>query len=579
MNSQVEEVKGKTDIVSLISEYIDLKKAGRNYKANCPFHGEKTPSFMVSPELQIYKCFGCQKSGDVFTFLQEHEGMDFGESLKYLADKVGVKLASYSSEKSSDREKIIEVNNSTLGFYNFILHNHEIGKKVLEYLRKDRGLTDDTIKKFQIGFSPDKPGVLYKYLTDKKGYKPKDLNITGLFVGGERFYDRFGGRVTFPLMDHRGNVVGFSGRILPWVKQDRAKYINSPETPAYSKSKILYGLNISKSDIRDKNSAVIVEGELDMISSYQAGVKNTVAIKGSALTEEQVRLISRFASRAIFCLDSDFAGDMAAKRGVIMAENQGLEVKVARLKGFKDPDDAARENVEVYKKALDKAIGIWDFLIESVFEKHDLSGTGKTKISREITPLLSLILDKIVQAHYIELVARRLSVPVESVSAQLQVVSKNKFIKEEKIYKTIDTKKSRRQLLEEELLALLITFSPEKISNSKIKGLFSTAFVLRVLDEFKKQKSLKNFKVGKFFKRLPKELQSKFSELILLDLKKQEIDVVIKELEILKIRHNLEILGVKITQSEKEGKEKQMSKYQKRFALKAKKLSTLEEEK
>lgn len=579
MGNQVEEVKGKVDIVSLLSEYIELKKAGRNYKTNCPFHGEKTPSFMVSPELQIYKCFGCGKSGDVFTFLQEHEGMDFREALKYLADKVGVKLKSYSSTKSTEREKIIEINGFVLGFYNFILHNHEQGKKVLQYLRKDRGLTDETIKKFQLGFSPDKPGVLFKYLTEKKGYKPADLNKAGLFVGGSRNYDRFGGRAVFPLMDHRGSVVGFSGRILPWVKQDRAKYINSPETASYSKSKVLYGLSVSRTDIRDKNTAIVVEGELDMISSYQAGVKNTVAIKGSALTEEQIRLISRFTSRIVFCLDSDFAGDMAAKRGVIMAENHGLEVRVAKLKNFKDPDDAVRGNLGEYKKSLSGAVGVWDFLIEGVFKKYDLTGTGKTKISREVTPILALISDNIVKSHYVELVARHLSVPAESVYQQLNK-TKGPDIQNEVVEEGIETKqKSRRQLLEEELLALLLTFSPQKLISPEILSLFSTAIVVRIVDEVKKIKDLKNLKVGQFFKKLPKELQSGFSEIIFKDPQEREIDMVTKELNILKLRHNLEILGAKITQTEKEKKHTQMSKYQKEFAENAKLLSTLEEEK
>lgn len=578
MGSQVEEVKGKVDIVPLLSEYIELKKAGRNYKANCPFHGEKTPSFMVSPELQIYKCFGCGESGDVFEFLQKHEGMDFGESLKYLADKVGVKLKSYSSTKSTEREKIIAINHSVLNFYNFILHKHTQGKKILDYLKKDRGLDDETIQKFQLGFSPDKPGILFRYLVDKKGYKPADLNKTGLFVGGSRNYDRFGGRVVFPLMDHRDNIVGFSGRILPWVKQDRAKYINSPETAAYSKSRVLYGLNFTKSDIRNSKFAVVVEGELDMISSYKAGIRNVVAIKGSALSEEQIRLISRFAPKIVFCLDSDFAGDAAAKRGVIMAENQGMEVRVARLSNFKDPDDAARGNISEYRKDLDEAVGVWDFLVDSVFEKHDLTASGKAKISREVVSVLLLISDSIVQAHFVEVVARRLSVPFESVAVQLE---KNRQKESSNIVVSQKQKieqKSRRQLLEEQLIALLLTFSPEKLKTKNTQKLFSTPFVQRVVEEVKKEKNIKNIKVGEFFKNLPKELQSKFSEILLVDLEESEIDLVLEELKILKFRHSLEILSVKIAQAEKDEDETKLTKYQKKFANVANKLSVLEEE-
>lgn len=575
MGNQVEEVKSKVDIVSLLSEYIDLKKAGRNYKANCPFHGEKTPSFMVSPELQIYKCFGCGESGDVFSFLQKHENMDFGEALKYLADKVGVKLTSFSPEKTSEREKIIEINNATLGFYNFVLLKHPQGKKILDYLEKDRGLESESIQKFKIGYSPDKPGVLQNYLISKKGYKVNDLAKTGLFAG--RNFDRFGGRVVFPLMDHRDNIVGFSGRILPWGRQDRAKYINSPETPAYSKSKILYGLNVSKGYIKKEGYAVVVEGELDMISSYQHGVKNVVAIKGSALTEDQIRLISRFCQKIILCLDSDFAGDAAARRGAIMAENLGLEVKVATLKDYKDPDDAARGDVMYYKKTLGEAIGIWDFLIDGIFEKHDLSGEGKRKISREIIPVLELIKDKIVQAHYVEVVARHLSVPFESVNSQLgQKPDSNQNIRGNE---KESLQKPRKQLLEEQLLALFLQFSPKKLKENDTKKLFSDNFVLKIIDQVEKVKDLKKFDLKPFFNDLPKELQKKFSEIFFLDLKQEEIDLVKKELEILHLRHLLEELGVKIQKAERQKDENKMSQLQKEFAVAASKLSELEEEK
>ncbi|MDP3917887.1 MAG: DNA primase, partial [Candidatus Woesebacteria bacterium] len=381
-NNQIEEVKNKTDIVSLISEYIEVKKAGRNYKALCPFHGEKTPSFMITPELQIYKCFACGKSGDAFTFLEEHEGMEFKEALKYLADKAGVKLIAFKQETSTEREKIIEINKNSLNFYDYVLHGHPQGKKILKYLTIDRGLKIETIKKFKIGYSPESFDALSKYLMQKKKFTLTELSKAGLLVG--RGIDRFKGRVTFPLSDHRGNIVGFAGRILPWLKQDRAKYINSPDTEAYHKSKILYGLDITKSEIRDSKYAVIVEGELDMISSYQAGIKNVIAIKGSALTEDQIRLIGRFCHKIVMCLDSDFAGDEAAKRGAILAFNMDFEVKVSRFEGYKDPDEIARKEPEKLKKAIDEAIGIWDFLIESAITKHGItSGDGKAKISSE----------------------------------------------------------------------------------------------------------------------------------------------------------------------------------------------------
>ena len=243
--SQIEEVKNKVDIVALISEYIEVKKAGRNYKANCPFHGEKTPSFMITPELQMYKCFGCSKSGDCFTFLEEHEGMEFGEALKYLAEKVGVKLIFNNQNETSEKEKILKINKEVFNFYKFALTKHPKSKKVYEYLTKDRGLSDESIKTFNIGYSPEDFNLLSNYLVKNKIQNINELQKYGILVG--RGIDRFRGRVIFPLFDHKDNIVGFAGRILPWQDQKQAKYINSPDTPLYHKSKVLYGLNITKS--------------------------------------------------------------------------------------------------------------------------------------------------------------------------------------------------------------------------------------------------------------------------------------------------------------------------------------------
>lgn len=553
-DNQIEEVKSKTDIVSLISQYLELKKAGRNYKANCPFHGEKTPSFMVSPELQMYKCFGCSRHGDVFTFLEEHEGMEFSEALKYLADKAGVKLISFKPSESSEKEKIIEINKSALQFYDYVLTSHPKGKKALDYLVKERGLDLETMELFKIGFSPEDFDALHNFLTNKKKYKEIELSKAGLLVG--HGIDRFRGRVIFPLMDHRDNIIGFAGRILPWVKQDMGKYINSPDTVAYRKSKVLYGLNITKSYIRDLKFAVVVEGELDMISSYKAGIKNVIAIKGSALTEDQIRLIGRFCKKIILCLDSDFAGDEAAKRGAILAENLGFEVRVAHLEGYKDPDEIARKDIESYKKAIDKAIPIWDFLINSSIQKYGLStGEEKKKISQETVPVLASIEDKIVQAHYVEILARKLSVPVEAVFNQIEKnPTKIKANETDVIQKQ---EKTRRQLLEEKLLVNAISQKSKKIFEKEIKELISSDFILKIINNFENNKDL------------PNELKEGYSEMVLSNSENEEIDKIILELTKLKLKQDLENLGekIKVEENSKELLEE--------FSKVSKKLSTL----
>lgn len=580
-NNQVEEVKNKTDIVSIISEYIEVKKAGRNYKANCPFHGEKTPSFMISPELQMYKCFGCGKSGDVFTFIEEHEGMEFGETLKYLAEKAGVKLIFSNNDNHSDRERIIEVNNSAQKFFEYALNNHPEAKRVFEYLKKDRGLNEESIKKFNIGYSPNDFKALSNYLIQKKNYNINDLEKTGLLAGSKgRLFDRFKGRVIFPLFDHRGEVVGFAGRILPWDKQDMAKYINSPETVVYHKSKVLYGLNITKGEIRNSKFAIIVEGELDMISSYQAGIKNVIAIKGSALTEDQIRLINRFCQKIVLCLDSDTAGDEAAKRGAISAINLGFEVKVAHIKSYKDPDEAARKDPEAYRTAISEAVDIWDFLINQIFNKYDMgTGNGKASISREIIPLLQLIEDKIVQSYYIENVARRLSVPVDAVLGQISKQDVSNSSANIETYKVVDTKRDRRQIIEERLLLNLLTNEPQKIFNIEISSLFSSNIILKViskLDTFFKTK--KTFDMSTFSSFLPSELKSYFSEIILNNEENEDQTRLIKELKKIILKQTMEDLGLKIRESEAKTESDKVSEYQKEYSEIAKKLSALEED-
>lgn len=586
MDDQVAEVKSKTDIASIIGERIELKKAGRNYKANCPFHGEKTPSFMVSPELQIFKCFGCGEAGDVFSFLEKYEGMEFPEALKYLADRAGVKLVHANFGGSGERERLIEIHSQALKFYNYVLLNHPLGKNALTYLEKDRGLKKAAIEEFQLGFSPENPLLIQKFLVGKKKFTPKELELAGLAgIRGNGIYDRFGGRVIFPLFDHRGNPIGFAGRILPWDKRDTGKYINSPETPIYHKSKVLYGLNLTRAFIKKKKVAIVVEGELDLISSYQAGIKNVVAIKGSALTEEQVRLLSRFAPKFILALDSDFAGDAAARRGITIAENSGVEVKVAKISGYKDPDEAARGNIESYKNDLIKAEGVWDFLIDSVFSRFDSkSGAGKSKISRELVPVLSEIEDKIVQAHYANILAQKLGVPLEAVTEQLSKSSSEKGAEVAQSVEKLE-ERDRRDLLEDRFLTMAFQSEPKDILRGDNLKLIENPLNKKFLDEYEKFATKeKNFDLGTFAKSLPKELFDGFARLNLVnggvlpdnpDDFKKELDLVTKELKIVTLKEKLKSLAGQMQEFEKKGDKDGLLTVQNKFNKLAKNLASV----
>ncbi|MEK7513454.1 MAG: DNA primase [Patescibacteria group bacterium] len=454
---QIEEVRRKTDLVQLISESVNLKKAGRNFKGLCPFHEEKSPSFMVSQERQIWKCFGCQEGGDAFKFVMRKEGLDFGEALRMLADKAGIKLESFKpTQEQQIKERLVEINHLASEYFHYLLTGHESGKKALEYLLK-RGVTRESIKTFKLGWAPEEWQGVQNFLVKKKQYKNEELEQAGLVIKGGRtgFYDRFRGRVMFPLFDFRGRVVGFSGRVLePDVKE--AKYVNSPETILYNKSNLLYGLEITKEAIKKADKAVVVEGELDAIASYQVGVKNVVAIKGSAFTEEQVELLKRFCEHAALALDSDTAGQAATMRGLEMAENAGLNVRIIQLLYGKDPDECIRKEARLWKDSVKAAVPVYDFYISAAVKKYGVeSPEGKRQVSGLVAPVLAKINNQVIKAHYIKKLAEVLKVNEEAVAEEVDKAPYMKvFEKQNQTAKP--AVRTRQEMLEEYLLAILL---------------------------------------------------------------------------------------------------------------------------
>jgi len=588
MPDQVDEIKAKTDIVSIVGEYLELKKAGRNFRALCPFHSEKTPSFMVSSELQIYKCFGCSKSGDAISFLEEYEGMDFPEALKFLADRVGIKLDPFKGSSKGEKEKIFQINELASYFYTYLLLKHTIGKTAFDYLVKQRKLKPETIRKFKIGYSPNRSFALKSFLLDKKGYQLSDIEKTGIiYVKDGRAFDRFRGRIIFPLFDHRGNIAGFAGRILPGEDRDLAKYINTPETLTYRKGKMLYGLNMTKSDIKKEGYVVLVEGELDMISSWQVGITNCVAIKGSSLTYEQAKLIGHYTEKLVLALDADLAGDNAVRRGIEIAEKEGFEIKVARLSKFKDPDEAARENPEMLKRAIKEAVNIWDFILENIFSRYKGEGGGvKARISKEVVPVLYSIKDKIVQAHYLKVVSDRLSVSLDAVSEQVLSYKPSQTSVPGKVSFSPTPKKERRELLEERILSLAFRHKSKVLQKSIFLDLFSTSLAKRIFVKFRMFIRENEFDPSLFASFLPGELVEGFSDMILKeeeDLKgkgffEKELELLINELKITDIKEKLEKVGKKIQEFEKQGKSGELVERQKEFARLARELREFEGE-
>jgi DNA primase len=581
MENQVEEIKDKVDIVSIISERVVLKKSGSNFKGLCPFHSEKTPSFFVSPELQIFKCFGCGKSGDVFTFLEEYEGMEFVEALKFLAERAGVNLKPFAGSQKSAKERLYEVNSVVSNFYHFILTRHPSGKKALDYLMSDRKLTLDSIERFNLGFSPGVPLAMKSYVIERKGVSVPELVDAGIvYLSKGVAVDRFRDRIIFPLYDHRGNIVGFAGRVLPDnPNKDLAKYINTPETIVYKKSQLLYGLNQTRSEIKKSGFAVVVEGELDMISSYQAGIRNIVALKGSALTREQCRLLARLGKTVVLALDADFAGNEAARRGIFIAESEGLSVRVAELKGFKDPDEAAKNDPKELKRSIDEALGVWDFMIDYVFSKYgNIDGEQKKKVAGELIPLLARIENKITQSHYATVFAQRLGVPLEAVIEEIKKSNRATFDKDKGV-ELPEKEVDRRTLLEERCLGISIRIDRKILKKPEFANTFRSGIIKRLILEIGKMPL--DIDLKEMSKRLPPELREKFFDIVFYnafedldyDGLKKELKLVKDEIKILDVREEIGELERKIREYESSGDKESLSAAEEKLADLTKKLA------
>lgn len=448
---QVAQVREKIDIVQLISEFIPLKKMGRNFTANCPFHNEKTPSFVVSPERQIWHCFGCGLGGDCFTFLMQYENMEFPEALRSLAKRVGITLtqSQFAEKTSSDKEKIYSLNRLACEFYHYVLTSHKAGKTALSYLTEKRKIKNATIKTFMLGFAPRDGNSLSLYLMKKKGYQKKDLIDAGLSTGSGDF---FRNRLIFPLFDHRDNVLGFAGRVLG---DTLPKYINTRETLVYHKGSIFFGLNSAKQNIKKENRAIVMEGELDVIAAFQEGVTNAVAIKGTALTQDHALLLSRFTNNVSLCFDQDSAGKDAIVRSLPFLEARGFTAHVVALSNGKDADEAIRNNPILFKQAIKHDTNVYDYLISKELLEDDItSSEGKKRTTDFLLPIFSKIDNEVVKEHYLKKLAKELDTSYESINKQ---VERQEAKTDQQVERLVSKeKRSRKEIVEEFLLALLV---------------------------------------------------------------------------------------------------------------------------
>ncbi len=410
---QIEEVRSRSDIVSVIGRYVRLKRAGSGYTGLCPFHNEKTPSFHVNPARQMYKCFGCGVGGNVLTFVMEYENLTFPEAMEMLAQEAGIELpkqemTAQQKQQESLRQTLLEINKKAARYY-FALLKSPRGKPGYDYLT-GRGLSDETILHFGLGYAGQGGGELYQYMK-KEGYSDSVLKETGLFKMDERgAYDKFWNRVMFPIMDANNRVIGFGGRVMGDAKP---KYLNSPETKIFDKSRNLFGLNYAK---RGKRSNMILcEGYMDVIALHQAGFTNAVASLGTAFTEQQANLIRRYTDEVLLTYDSDGAGIKAAMRAIPMLRRAGITGKVIHMEPYKDPDEFIKNlGAEEFEKRMEEAQNSFFFEIEVIKKNYSMSDPEqKTKFVHETARKLLVFEDKIQRDNYLEAVAARYNIKTE----------------------------------------------------------------------------------------------------------------------------------------------------------------------
>ncbi len=420
-----DEIKSKINIADLVGEYLSLKPAGpQRFRALCPFHSERTPSFHVSADRQIWHCFGCSEGGDCFSFVMRMEGMDFPEALRHLGKKVGVEVKRFAAAESNEKQRLVEANEIAAEFFRTTLASSDLGKVARDYLSR-RGIDEALADKFKLGFAPDTWDSM-TFALSTRGFQPMEIERAGLALkrkDGSGVFDRFRARIMVPLRDQHGNVVGFTGRAMPGAPDDSAKYMNSPETPIYHKGRLLFGLDLAKQSIKRAGHVIVVEGNLDVIASHKAGIENIVASSGTALTEEHVALLKRFTSTLVFSFDADAAGFKAAQRGIALARAASMDVRVAVLPADagKDPDDAVQKDPQLWRDAVTKTVPIMQYLIERAVANRDLANVDdKRAVAALVLPELVQITDVIEREHWLQTVSDLLRTDLGQLRASLK---------------------------------------------------------------------------------------------------------------------------------------------------------------
>jgi len=484
--SVIDEVKQKTDIIEVISQYTTLTKSGRTFRALCPFHSEKHPSFFVYPEQQSWHCFGaCSTGGDVFSFVMKKQGLDFGEALRLLAQRAGVTIPSRFEQetKKDERERLYQLNEAATQYFHNLLLNSQAGEKARNYVA-GRGFSPKTITDFQLGFSLNSWEALKQYLLEGD-YTESELLEAGLIVQTEegKPHDRFRNRLMFPIKDARGRTMGFGARVLD---DSLPKYLNSPQTPLFDKSSNLYGINLATPAIKQQNLAIIVEGYMDVITAHQNGFNNVVATMGTAVTEKQVSALKKLNRNAnmVLALDADAAGEEAMLRCVGYEHSLDAEVKVIVLPRGKDPDDVIKEDTKTWQHLLDNALPVVDYTFDMVTSKLDLAtARDKSLLADRLMPIIAEIKDNIRRDHYLTRLSKSTGTSYHNLESVLGAyLARHKFQKPKQEVTSPASRPLLSSRLEEDCLTLLLQHPelknrdeellPEYFENSENREIF-----------------------------------------------------------------------------------------------------------
>jgi len=468
VDPQIEEIKNRLNVLDVVGSYVKLTKTGINHRGVCPFHSEKGPSFFVSPARQMWHCFGCGAGGDIFEFIKRIEGVEFPEALRILAAKAGVELKHYNRnpQENTERQRLYDICELSAAFFEKQLSGPGWGQKAKEYLL-GRGLKSETIKKWRLGYAPDTWQGLSDYLVGK-GFTRQEIIKAGLAVqsdkGGQP-YDRFRGRIIFTIFDANSKPIGFGARVFKDAdNKEIAKYINTPQTPLYDKSSVLYGLNFAKIAVRKSNQAVLTEGYMDAIMCHQAGFDNTIAVSGTALTEKHLPILKRHTDNLLLSFDMDAAGDNATKRSIALAEAQGFNLKVVNAyDNAKDPAEIILENSQNWQEAVKNARGIMDYYFDTAFSHFDKkTQQGRLAIENIILPAIKRLPNKIEQSLWISKLAPKLGSKEDAVMAELAKIKIEatayvaaKATVETKVIRA-RTPEGRAKMLEERIVSLIL---------------------------------------------------------------------------------------------------------------------------